>query len=205
MTRDNFRGCRLDAVTAVCIDPVAGPRAASVDLQPLRIDAPAALGSLVDKNLVYVEQDEHGQVWYLLLETVREFALQLLEASPESAAIWRRHAWYYLGLAEQTRAPQPRYLRMRSSVCWSASTPIFALRWIGARRMATPKQACDWPLVSRGSGAYVATSPRDAAAWRRCWLAFRCAPIPARGRSFTPARSILSAAWHRCRATPIPA
>ena len=102
-----FRGCRLDAVTAVCIDPVAGPRAASVDLQPLRIDVPAALGSLVDKNLVYVEQDEHGQVWYLLLETVREFALQLLEASPESAAIWRRHAWYYLGLAEQTRAPQP--------------------------------------------------------------------------------------------------
>jgi predicted ATPase len=65
------------------------------------VDAQAGLGSLVDKSLLRVEEDVDGQPWYVMLETVREFALEQLAASSEAQAIWRRHALYYLRLVEQ--------------------------------------------------------------------------------------------------------
>ena len=95
-----FRGATLDAVERVCIQPAEGVRATTVDLPALTIDGRAGLASLVDKNLLHVQQDEQGHAWFVMLETVREFAAEQLQASPEWQAVWRRFAWYYLRLAE---------------------------------------------------------------------------------------------------------
>ncbi len=101
-----FRGCTVEAVDSVCLKAPEGSRSTLLDLPPLALDASAGLASLVDKSLLHVEEDARGVAWYGMLETVREFALLYLEFSPEAAAVWRRHAWYYLRLAEQSDAAQ---------------------------------------------------------------------------------------------------
>ena len=95
-----FRGATLDAVVRVCVEPAVGSRASSVKLPPLTMDAREGLASLVDKNLLQVQSDDQGHSWFVMLETVRDFALERLQSSPESDAVWRRFAWYYLRLAE---------------------------------------------------------------------------------------------------------
>jgi predicted ATPase len=99
-----FRGCTLEAVKAVCIAGVEGPGHTSVSLSPLDLDAHDGLASLVTKSLLQVEADDQGKAWYTMLETVRQFALERLEASQEVGAVWRRHTWYYLRLVEEQEA-----------------------------------------------------------------------------------------------------
>ena len=165
-----FRGCTLDAVARACVMASEGPRSASVDLPPLSMDARDALASLVDKSLLRVDTDEQGQAWYVTLETVREFALEHLEASPEADGAWRRHAWYYLQLAEQqTGRDRTWYARTCSSAVWSVSMAISGRRSTGVRRTATRKPACGWPLGWSGSGSCAATLLKAALAWSRCW------------------------------------
>jgi predicted ATPase/DNA-binding CsgD family transcriptional regulator len=106
-----FRGCTVGAVAAVCVNEEEGPRSTSVNLPALSLEARDGLASLVDKSLLRAEEDEQGQAWYVMLETVREFAQARLEASPEADAVWRRHAWYYLRLAEEQTAPGPHTTR----------------------------------------------------------------------------------------------
>src|SRR5207248_2553848 len=101
-----FRGCTLDAVEAVCVTPSLGSGATTLALTPLMFDVHHGLDSLVTKSLVHVDEDERGQPWYTMLETVREFALEALDRSGESQVVWRRHTWYYLRLANET-APEP--------------------------------------------------------------------------------------------------
>jgi predicted ATPase len=72
-------GCTLDAAEAVCV----------ADLDTLQ--------SLVDKSLVHVR--EGNRFW--MLETIREYALERLEASGEAGKLRRRHADYFLALAEE--------------------------------------------------------------------------------------------------------
>ena len=57
------------------------------------------LARLVDQSLVTV-QEEHGEARYRLLETVREYAAEKLEAPGESATLRDRHRDWYLALAE---------------------------------------------------------------------------------------------------------
>jgi non-specific serine/threonine protein kinase len=58
------------------------------------------LSSLVDKSLVIAEvRGEAAR--YRMLETIRELALERLIASAEADATWRKHAQYFLQLAEE--------------------------------------------------------------------------------------------------------
>jgi predicted ATPase/class 3 adenylate cyclase len=73
-----FAGCTLEAA-----EEVAG---ADLDL----------LQSLVDKNLL-----RHSDERFWMLETIREYAAERLEASGEAAELRERHAHYLFALAEE--------------------------------------------------------------------------------------------------------
>ena len=82
-------GWTLDAAEAVCAD-VAVPGDGVLD----------PLARLVEKSLVMVEEEARR---YRLLETVREYALERLEAAGEAAAARDRHLACYLELAQTTK------------------------------------------------------------------------------------------------------
>jgi predicted ATPase/DNA-binding winged helix-turn-helix (wHTH) protein len=61
------------------------------------------LGALIDKSLVIVEPGVPGEPRYRLLETMRQFALNRLDAAGEGAATRRRHVDTFVALAEQAK------------------------------------------------------------------------------------------------------
>jgi predicted ATPase/transcriptional regulator with XRE-family HTH domain len=87
-------GCSLEAVAAVCSATQEVPG-------ELPIDALDRLTTLVDKSLLRQEAGTDGAPRFLMLETIREYALERLVASGEEAALRQRHAQYYLTLAER--------------------------------------------------------------------------------------------------------
>ncbi|HEX5165467.1 MAG TPA: LuxR C-terminal-related transcriptional regulator [Thermomicrobiales bacterium] len=66
------------------------------------IDALDGVGSLVDKSLLR-RADAAGMARFTMLETIREFALELLMTSDEAADVQRSHATWYAELAEDAR------------------------------------------------------------------------------------------------------
>jgi predicted ATPase/DNA-binding CsgD family transcriptional regulator len=88
-------GWTLEAAEAVCAGDGTGA---------LRgIEAGEVVGlllELVDKSLV-VAEDREGEARYRFLETIRQYGLERLEASGEAAEIRRRHAEYFVTLAER--------------------------------------------------------------------------------------------------------
>ena len=83
-------GCTLEAAEEIC--------GADVD----------AIASLVDKSLI-----RHSGDRYWMLQTIREYARELLEESREADAVRGRHAEHYLALAElaytERFAQSPRF------------------------------------------------------------------------------------------------
>jgi predicted ATPase/DNA-binding XRE family transcriptional regulator len=82
----------------------------------LPIDTLDGLASLIDKNLLRQAEGQDGELRFAMLETIREYALERLAASGETEALRRRHAAYFLALAEMAE-PQ---LSGRNQVAWSA-------------------------------------------------------------------------------------
>ncbi|MFE3638497.1 tetratricopeptide repeat protein [Streptomyces sp. NPDC059168] len=80
-------GFSLAAAEDVCADGV--PAGSVLDL----------LGRLADKSLVCVEPGPR-EARYRLLETIRQYAAELLRGSGESAGVEARHRQFYLRLAE---------------------------------------------------------------------------------------------------------
>ena len=65
-----------------------------------------SLQSLVDKSLLRVREDR-----FWMLETIREYASERLEMSPEADELRRRHAEHFLALAEEAEPHLPAYRR----------------------------------------------------------------------------------------------
>jgi predicted ATPase len=87
-------GCTLDAAEEVCRDGgAAGDPPASADVLE-------GLSALVATHLLRMEEQEDGEPRFGMLETIREYGLEQLEASGEAGALRQRHAAYYLALAE---------------------------------------------------------------------------------------------------------
>jgi predicted ATPase len=84
-------GCTLEAAETVC--PAAGG---------LEVDVLEGLGSLVDKSLVRKrDAGVQREPRFSMLETIREYGLEQMEASGEAETLRRTHAVYYLELAQQ--------------------------------------------------------------------------------------------------------
>jgi DNA-binding CsgD family transcriptional regulator/tetratricopeptide (TPR) repeat protein len=61
----------------------------------------AGIDTLVAGSFLYLADDPHGDPRYMMLETIREFALEHLAESGELEVIRRRHAAWYVALAEE--------------------------------------------------------------------------------------------------------
>ena len=96
-------------------------------------DVVDVLGQLVDKSLVVVDDDDDGGVRYRLLETIRQYARERLDASGDPVALRRRHADHYVALAE---AAGP-HLRGREHLEWTR---------VVARDIDNFRAALDWAV-----------------------------------------------------------
>ncbi|HYO91844.1 MAG TPA: tetratricopeptide repeat protein, partial [Pyrinomonadaceae bacterium] len=81
-------GCTLEAAEALC---GAGGE-----------DVLEALGSLIEKSLIRQRELEDGEARFTMLEVVREYALEQLEASGEAEAVRLAFARYFKRMAEES-------------------------------------------------------------------------------------------------------
>ncbi len=114
-------GCTLEAAEAVIN--------AAQDALPM-LDG---LAALIDKSLLQQVEGADQEPRFVMLETIREYARELLTASGEAAEAQHAHAAYYLALAEEaepklTGAEQKRWLErlasehenLRAALLWFA-------------------------------------------------------------------------------------
>ena len=92
-------GCTLDAIGEVCTSEGVPGSIESREAHLLD-----GVASLVDKSLVREVDGPDGEPRFVMLETVREYAAEQLEASGEVEAVRRRHAEHVLRLAELARS-----------------------------------------------------------------------------------------------------
>jgi len=112
-------GCTLEAAEAV-VNP-EGTR-----------DVFAGITALVDTSLLRQDDGVDSDPRFRMLETVREFGLERLEASGEGAETRRRHARFFLDLAERAypETGDPTWLdaiegehdNVRAALAWSRDT-----------------------------------------------------------------------------------
>ena len=100
-----FVGFTLEAVEALAD---GGPD----DLDPLE-----AISTLVGQSVVFVLPLDETTPRYRMLETIREFALERLEASGEAAQTRRRHAEFFRDLANRA---EPMLLGTAEQRTWTA-------------------------------------------------------------------------------------
>jgi non-specific serine/threonine protein kinase len=115
-------GCTLEAIEAICHDDAGSGIGDVLDL----------VTHLADRSLVVADLSG-AEARYRLLETIRAYALERLEASGEAERIRQRHAEYFLALAEEA-GPAVRLIsgrhwldrldterdNVRAALAWSA-------------------------------------------------------------------------------------
>jgi tetratricopeptide (TPR) repeat protein len=92
-----------------------------------------ALGSLVDKSLVAPEPDNGGEPRYRLLETMRQYALERLEAASDGEATRTRHLDVCVALAEQAKGESfgPQQTRLMARLDLDLENLLAAHAWCG--------------------------------------------------------------------------
>ena len=134
-------GATLEAAAAVAGDPESGGEMADLDL----------IESLADKSLIQLVGDEPR---IRMLQTIRDFGQERLAESPERQDIERRHAEFFLALAEESE----ELLAGREQT-----------RWLDLleREQANLRAAIDW---LRDEGQLEEALRLGGALWRFWWL-----------------------------------
>ena len=129
-------GCRLEAAEAVCdFDGTFGDGLLD------------ALDSLVEKSLLRQRQDSDGEPRFWMLETIREFGLELLESADELERACERHAEWTASEAERLDA--------------ESRTATAGLSRADARRV--PERARGDRVRAQGARRRAAVAPGDSA------------------------------------------
>jgi non-specific serine/threonine protein kinase len=141
------------------------------------------LSRLVDKSLVVAEAGTEGASRYRMLEPVRQYGLERLEAGGEAERVRGRHAEHYLALAERAEpelmgADQASWLKrlgiehanLRAALSWA----------LAPRDAQQPEERAESGLrlaaaLGRFWNAY---SPREGLGWLERALARGSAPPP---------------------------
>jgi predicted ATPase/class 3 adenylate cyclase/DNA-binding XRE family transcriptional regulator len=97
-------GCTLEAAETVC-----GADAT------LALEVADGVASLLDKSLLRLHAGAEGEPRFLMLETIREYALERLAARGEGEVLRERHFAHYLALAE---AAEP-HLHGAEQIVWA--------------------------------------------------------------------------------------
>ena len=92
-------GCTLEAAEAVGAAAVSAG-ATPPDDGAIGMDVLDGIVSLVDKSLLRQEDGPDGEPRFSMLETIREFGLNQVEASGEGTTIRRRHLGWFADFAE---------------------------------------------------------------------------------------------------------
>jgi predicted ATPase/tRNA A-37 threonylcarbamoyl transferase component Bud32/Tfp pilus assembly protein PilF len=124
-------GCTLEAAEAVCN--------ASEDLKVGVLDA---MESLVGQSLVQQIQQPEEEVRFAMLETMREYGVQRLAASPDEAVTRRAHAAYCLVLAEEGGSE----LTPAQRAGWLARCDLELDNYRAALEWATRTREVEWGL-----------------------------------------------------------
>jgi len=168
-------GCTLEAAEAVCADAEPKMEDRGSKLERASILYPPSpildgLAALVDKSLLRQRQDPDGATRFTMLETIREYALERLEASGEAEQLRRQHARYYQALSSEQpaedndtwkRRVDRDYDNVRSALEWSQTvagdseaalwlarslSPVWDERGLRHEAIATLQRALDHPL-----------------------------------------------------------
>jgi predicted ATPase/transcriptional regulator with XRE-family HTH domain len=142
-------GWTLDAAEAVCADS-ATIQQPTTNSQPI-LDG---LTALLDQSLLY-QEEVYGEPRFTMLETIREYALEQLEAHGETAVLRERHVRYFLALVERA---EPE-LQRAAAADW--------LDRLAAER-DNLRAALEWGRTAP-SGAGVAVATRLAGALWHYW------------------------------------
>src|SRR5215212_8191949 len=150
-------GLNLEAAEATC----AGEGIEEAEVLDL-------LSRLVDKSLVLGSEHHGGEVRYRLLETLRQYASMKFEESEEAERVRKRHAQYYLALAEEAEPElreqevwlerlEAEYGNFRAALSWSfgpegSGTPAAMRAQLGLRLAAALAQGRFWNAYGPSEG-----------------------------------------------------
>jgi predicted ATPase len=101
-------------------------------------DVLAALDGLLAKSLLRRDESARGAARFVLLQTIREYALEQLAAGGEADVLGHRHAAFYLDLAEaaEREVHGPRQLVALDRLAAEHDNLRAALRWLVGRGAA---------------------------------------------------------------------
>ncbi|WP_133161740.1 ATP-binding protein [Deinococcus koreensis] len=134
------------AVFTACGVFVGGFTLDALEAVTARPDARATLIALVEHSLI--QRAEGTPPRWQLLEPVREFAAEILRASPDAALLAGRHARFYLELAEETDALEMRPSPERMArLATDEPNLLAALEYFMASSQAMRAQALAYGLV----------------------------------------------------------